>query len=669
MSRVLSTAGPTQEPVAAPVKSAEASAVGSLDPGVLGAIKTDADRLTREVESSFPSRALILDVFDNWDTRDRRLPAALGDMSPHIDALCDQLRARQLTEATTALDMVWHVMHAVSSGRLFDKFVARSVRFRNFQPGPPLRRFWQTEAKKADDLRLLVLAGRYHEVQQGLDAVFDPTNRDDITVELVTYLDDATLATMGGSPPGRDLLERLYDELTAGKVGADEQAQAKRIQTARTAAVTPEMYQKAIASATLLVFPYRKGGFSASAAIPWASFVGDGQIFVRMNMNVRTNPAFDQDTRTLPLEAFTAKGMVLPADQFVRVRFYDEGGRIEYVPALRLVALKNEGVTHTFEKIGEVAGLALGGVGGGAEAIGLGAKVLLWADRAAVVLGVLGSVVSENRGWFIKRFGESGRRFVDAVELVNSAVAIFGLIRVAMSLPKLVGGLRDGLGGLRKSATATERNLTAEERAILEQSTSDAEDLARQLENIQDAGAQSKGGTPAQGKGAPALDEPSGGAQPGQSGKRWEDFLPEARRRTQAARTEYAPSGQVATAVGQREKALEFLNLDYMVDMRSMSGRPTSAGFPRNSRAFWRELLDQHPELFSPKNKLRIESNLAPLVDDVWCKVHQNHVPFKNDLLVHHHVEQGPWAVGIPEPVHQNFYPELHPITNPGVLQ
>jgi hypothetical protein len=40
-------------------------------------------------------------------------------------------------------------------------------------------------------------------------------------------------------------------------------------------------------------------------------------------------------------------------------------------------------------------------------------------------------------------------------------------------------------------------------------------------------------------------------------------------------------------------------------------------------------------------------------------------VPFKNSVLVHHHIEQGPWAVGIPEPVHHSFYPELHPITNP----
>lgn len=327
----------------------EPSPSGPLTEAALAAISADADRLAREVVSTFPNRTRILDVFDTWDSRDRAVPGPSGDSAPHIEALCAALKAHQLSATTTALDMVWHVIHHTStSGQLFDSLVARSPRYRSFQPGPPLRNFWQSEAKEADRLRLLVLAGQYDEVQRRLSAVFDPTNRDDITVELVTYLDDATLVTIGGSPPGRDLLERLYDELTAGKVGEDEQAQAKRIQTARTATVTPEMYQKAITTDDLRVFPYRKGGFSASAAIPWASFVGGGQIFVRRNMNVRTDPAFNQDTRTLPLEAFTAKGMVLAADQIVGVRYYDEGGRVEYVPALRLVALKNEGVTHTF---------------------------------------------------------------------------------------------------------------------------------------------------------------------------------------------------------------------------------------------------------------------------------------------------------------------------------
>jgi hypothetical protein len=467
----------------------------SLSASAVAAIDADAKRLSREVVSTFPNRTRILDIFDTWDSRDRALSGP-SSTTPHLDALCAALQAQRLSTTTTALDMVWHVIHASStSGQLFDSLVTRSARYGSFQPGPPLRSFWQTEATKADELRLLVLAGKYDEVQEALTAVDDPTNRDDIVLELVRYLDDATLVAVADHQRGRDLLERLYDELRAGKASRDERVQAARIETARVHTVTPEKFGKAIASGDLRVFPYRRGGFSATAAIPWASFVGDGKIFVRMNMNVRTNPTFDQDTATLPLDVFTAKGMILAADQIIGVRDYDEGGRLEYVPALRLVALKHEGRTHTFEKMGEVATLALGVVAGSAAAVGRGAQILLWTERAAIGLGVLGSVISENRGWFIKRFGDSGREFVEAVEIVNSAVALFGIIRMATSLPSLVIRLRQGLHGLRKSAAGIEPVLTAKQRELVRTSTTQADDLARTLEEIEQAKAKATAGS------------------------------------------------------------------------------------------------------------------------------------------------------------------------------
>jgi hypothetical protein len=476
-------------------------AQGGLTEDVLNKISADADELSHEVASTFPNRARILIVFATWDDSDRMRSAALAEKAPHIDALCIALQARPLSATTTAMDMVWHVMRASSTTeQLFDSYMSHSMRFKAYQPGPPLRSFWQSEAKEADRLRLLVLAGKYDEVQRGLDAVSDP-NRDDVAVkdvevELVTYLNYATLVSMFGTASGRDLLERLYDELTAGITGAARVKQAQRIENARRATVTPEMFQAALAGGHLRVFPYRKGGFAARPAIPWASFIGGGKVFVRMSMNVRTDPTFDEDTKTLPLEVFTDQGLVLAADQIVGVRFYDEGGgRVKPVPvpALRLVALKNEGVTHTFEKIGETPALALSGVGGGVQVAGLGAKTLLWADRAAIVAGVLGSAISENRGWFIRRFGEPGRQFVEAVETVNSAVAIFGIVRVAMSLPKLVSGLREGLRGLRRSAAEVERDLTTEQRAVVTNSTMEADELATRLEGIQQAQAQTRG--------------------------------------------------------------------------------------------------------------------------------------------------------------------------------
>ena len=76
----------------------------------------------------------------------------------------------------------------------------------------------------------------------------------------------------------------------------------------------------------------------------------------------------------------------------------------------------------------------------------------------------------------------------------------------------------------------------------------------------------------------------------------------------------------------------------------------------------------EYPFLFSETNQRRVLSEgLAPRTDDWWLSYHPSQAPYKNDILVHHHIEQGPWAVGIPQGVHRDFYPELHPITNPEV--
>ena len=122
-------------------------------------------------------------------------------------------------------------------------------------------------------------------------------------------------------------------------------------------------------------------------------------------------------------------------------------------------------------------------------------------------------------------------------------------------------------------------------------------------------------------------------------------------------------------AYGLRDKAIGFIKLQYTIDMTRFSGRLTSLGYPRNSRAFWRAMLDEYSFLFSKKNRALIEASRAPRVDPTWLKYHRSQADYLGDILVHHHVEQGPWAAGIPEGVHHEFYSELHPITNPDILE
>jgi hypothetical protein len=140
-----------------------------------------------------------------------------------------------------------------------------------------------------------------------------------------------------------------------------------------------------------------------------------------------------------------------------------------------------------------------------------------------------------------------------------------------------------------------------------------------------------------------------------------------------AKKSEYRGVASFAS-LGRRERAIRFIRLDFVIDMREaarrFSGGLTSLGYLRNSKAFWREMCDEFPHLFSPENLRRIlQDGRAPHVDDWWLAYHPTQKPYKGDILVHHHIEQGPWAAGIPQKVHREFYPELHPITNPDVLE
>src|SRR4051812_33013602 len=112
----------------------------------------------------------------------------------------------------------------------------------------------------------------------------------------------------------------------------------------------------------------------------------------------------------------------------------------------------------------------------------------------------------------------------------------------------------------------------------------------------------------------------------------------------------------------ERERAIALMNLDYMIDMSQFSGISNSAGFVRDSRKFWAAMLREYPQLFSQQNRQLIERNrVAPVVDEAWLRFHGHQRKYMGDKLEHHHVEQGPWAVGLPRRAHKEFHPEAHP--------
>ena len=65
----------------------------------------------------------------------------------------------------------------------------------------------------------------------------------------------------------------------------------------------------------------------------------------------------------------------------------------------------------------------------------------------------------------------------------------------------------------------------------------------------------------------------------------------------------------------------------WLVDM---SKAPTAqsftvSGFARNSRFFWKQMVAQHPEMFSKRNIENIGKGRAPIVDEQWIKYNKTH--------------------------------------------
>ena len=84
-----------------------------------------------------------------------------------------------------------------------------------------------------------------------------------------------------------------------------------------------------------------------------------------------------------------------------------------------------------------------------------------------------------------------------------------------------------------------------------------------------------------------------------------------------------------------------------------------AAGFPRNGPWFWEQMLAQYPEMFDKANQIRIKNKQAPHINEQWIKHNPSHASYEGKL-VHHHIEQGKMATGIPERAHQKFSKQLH---------
>ena len=86
-----------------------------------------------------------------------------------------------------------------------------------------------------------------------------------------------------------------------------------------------------------------------------------------------------------------------------------------------------------------------------------------------------------------------------------------------------------------------------------------------------------------------------------------------------------------------------------------------SQGWERSSSYYFKELQSQHPEYFSKKNNMLIESGKSPIVDKKFADNFPQYKEYKGETLVHHHIGQDGQAVALPQSVHKG-YGEIHTV-------
>ncbi|HEY1867912.1 MAG TPA: DUF4157 domain-containing protein [Candidatus Cybelea sp.] len=326
------------------------------------------------------------------------------------------------------------------------------------------------------------------------------TDRDDVSLGFAQAATDEQLRQLASTEKGRRLLDRLFDELTAGEVFADEQRQADRILRIKThSLLSEEQFAAKVAKArTSIVLPYRKGGLTVLTPSPiYARRLPDGKVGVHVRFDIAgTEYARDPDLR-LPLGI--SDEVILDEDAVVGVKLYDQGGTIDFVPALSLLQLENEATRMVYEKSAEAVGIGLTlGLGGeaaaGEEALqgkalsttaqmaATARKGVAVADRFATALDVTNSLVQEHRGWIIETWGKDGRDFVTDLDAVNSYIRVYGLVRGGVGLVQLGNALRKSYKNWR-AVTTSAKNLSERETADIEKIAGDAEHLLQELDS------------------------------------------------------------------------------------------------------------------------------------------------------------------------------------------
>ncbi|CAH8706879.1 hypothetical protein M5W83_03055 [Paenibacillus thiaminolyticus] len=115
---------------------------------------------------------------------------------------------------------------------------------------------------------------------------------------------------------------------------------------------------------------------------------------------------------------------------------------------------------------------------------------------------------------------------------------------------------------------------------------------------------------------------------------------------------------------GYRGRDLTNLPKEYLIDPRLMvemnykgkgASGTNSAGWERNSKKFFKELLKRNPEFWSEKNTSEIRRGRAPEVDEHFVKYFPQYMDYLEDPLRHHHIGEGGQAAALPVTLHPGY--------------
>ncbi|ESA32887.1 hypothetical protein N836_24170 [Leptolyngbya sp. Heron Island J] len=331
--------------------------------------------------------------------------------------------------------------------------------------------------------------------------------KNEVYLGLISEASQEELFKMAKDQEGQDFLACGYDELTYA-ASPDSMAQAQRILMARGSTTS---YTQALEQLygnkrkRAWIFPFNLPGPTKGGIFPTKSSTDiqvkrleKGKIWVKypQALNPKGRYAEYPELMLAPDEIFSNTGTVLDANEWIRIKLYDEGGIIVERPALSLIELHNLQEQTRWDKIKALAAFIApmvafsGPVIAGATARSAGGSIsktllqkistrLLGVERAVIAarfgkealafldafaircaasLFTLSMVINDHRGWIIKKLGPKwGLEYIQGVNRLGFFVGTYGLARLSGGALNRRG--LNVLGGMSDSIKASWQRL------------------------------------------------------------------------------------------------------------------------------------------------------------------------------------------------------------------